>query len=299
MMTTETLKRHERIRLICQLASAALFNGFVKGFAKGRIFTGKTKMLCVPVLNCYSCPGALGSCPIGALQTVLGGADHSFPFYALGTIMLFGVILGRLICGFLCPFGLVQDLLNRIPAKTIIIPAHIDRPLRYLKYGILVILVLLLPLLLTDGYGISQPYFCKLICPAGTMEGGISHLLLNRDLQKLAGALFGWKLFLLLMVLVGAVFIPRCFCRYICPLGAFYSLFNRFSLYRMELDKTKCVGCKECERVCPMEVKVTRDTNDGECIRCGRCRAACPSGAISCGLLPLSNKTKELKPKNE
>ena len=290
-MRKELLKRHECIRLCSQFAAAALFNGFIQGFAKGKIFTGKTKMLCVPVLNCYSCPGALGSCPIGALQTVLGGARHSFPFYALGTMMLFGVILGRLLCGFLCPFGLVQDLLNRIPGKKIIIPAHIDRPLRYLKYGVLLIFVLFLPLCFTNSYGISQPYFCKLICPAGTLEGGIPHLLLNSELRGLAGLLFGWKLFLLLIVLVGAVLIPRCFCRYICPLGAFYSLFNRFSLYRMDLDKAKCIGCKECEQVCPMSVKVTQSINDGECIRCGRCRAACPAGAISCGFQPLGSKT--------
>ena len=293
MMTTETLKRHERTRLICQSASAALFNGFVKGFAKGRIFTGKTKMLCVPVLNCYSCPGALGSCPIGALQTVLGGAGHSFPFYALGTMMLFGVILGRLLCGFLCPFGLVQDLLDRIPARKIAVPIHIDKPLRRLKYCILVVFVLLLPLLFTNSYGISQPYFCKLICPAGTLEGGIPHLLLNSELRSLTGTLFGWKLLLLLTVLIGAVFISRFFCRYLCPLGAFYSLFNRFSLYRMELDKAKCVGCKKCERICPMTVKVTQDPNSGECIRCGKCRAVCPADAISCGFLSLNKTAKE------
>lgn len=291
LMGTGSVNRHERIRLCCQLAAAALFNGFARGFSTGRIFTGKTKMLCVPVLNCYSCPGALGSCPIGALQTVLGGTSHSFPFYALGTLMLFGVILGRLLCGFLCPFGLIQDLLNRIPVKKVPVPAHIDKPLRSLKYCILIVFVLLLPLFYTDNYGISQPYFCKLICPVGTLEGGIPHFLLNSELSSLAGALFGWKFLLLLAIVIGAIFIPRLFCRYLCPLGAFYSLFNRFSLYRMELDKGKCVGCKRCEQVCPMAVRVTQDVNDGECIRCGKCRAACPADAISCGFLPLASKT--------
>ena len=298
-MRIESVKKNERIRLCCQFAATALFNGFVQGFAKGKVFPGKTKMLCVPVLNCYSCPGALGSCPIGALQTVLGGACHGFPFYALGTLMLFGVILGRLICGFLCPFGLIQDLLNRIPVKKVTITAHIDKPLRCLKYCILVVFVLLLPLIYTDSYGISQPYFCKLICPAGTLEGGIPHLLLNSELRRLAGGLFGWKLVLLLTVLIGAVFIPRCFCRYICPLGAFYSLFNRFSLYRMGLDKNKCIGCKKCEQICPMAVKVTQDINAGECIRCGRCRAVCPTGSISSGFLPLSNKTSRTEVSTE
>ena len=104
--------RISRQRVI-QLAAAVLFNGYVIGFGKGRIFTGKSKAICVPVLNCYSCPGALGACPIGALQASLGGMKHHFPFYVLGMLMLFGIVLGRVVCGLLCPFGLVQDLLDR------------------------------------------------------------------------------------------------------------------------------------------------------------------------------------------
>ena len=287
---TPSVKSHDRFRFICQLAAAALFNGYAAGFAKGRIYSGKTKLLCVPVLNCYSCPGALGSCPIGSLQAVIGRSGHGFPFYVLGMLMLFGLVLGRLICGFLCPFGWVQDLLARIPIKKAALPLKFDKALRYLKYVILAVFVLLLPAFLTDRFGVAPPYFCKYICPAGTLEGGMPLLLMNGELRKLAGVLFGWKLLLMLIILVSAALIPRSFCRYLCPLGAFYSLFNRFSLYRMELDSSKCVGCKKCEQVCPMAVKVTAEINSGECIRCGRCKAACPEGAISCGFLPLHDK---------
>lgn len=285
-----SVKRQDRFRFFFQLAAAALFNGYAAGFAQGRIFTGKTKMLCVPVLNCYSCPGALGSCPIGALQAVIGGSGHRFPFYVLGTLMLFGLVMGRLICGFLCPFGWIQDLLTRIPIKKATLPSRVDKSLRYLKYVVLVVFVLLLPAFLTDRFGVAPPYFCKFICPAGTLEGGVPLVLLNGELRHLAGGVFFWKLFLLLAILVSAVLIPRSFCRYLCPLGALYSLFNRFSLYRMELDRAKCVGCKKCEQACPMAVEVTKDINSGECIRCGRCRAACPADAISCGFLHPRNK---------
>ncbi len=287
---TASVKSHDRFRFICQLAAAALFNGYAAGFAKGRIYSGKTKLLCIPVLNCYSCPGALGSCPIGALQAVIGGSGLNFPFYVLGTLMLFGLILGRLICGFLCPFGWIQDMLARIPIKKAALPRQLDRTLRYLKYFILVVFVLLLPAFFTDSFGVAPPYFCKFICPAGTLEGGIPLLLLDGELRKLAGALFGWKLLLLLAILIGASFIPRSFCRYLCPLGAFYSLFNRFSLYRMGLDKAKCSGCKRCEQACPMSLELTKDINSGECIRCGRCKAACPTEAISCGFPSLRDK---------
>ena len=122
---------HERFRLLIQLASAALVNGYAAGFAGCKIFTGTSKMVCLPVLNCYSCPGALGACPIGSLQAVEGGAKHNISFYVLGTLMLFGVLFGRLICGFLCPFGLVQDLLGRIPARKLHVPEKIGKPVRH------------------------------------------------------------------------------------------------------------------------------------------------------------------------
>ena len=94
---------------------AALTNGYLIGFVKGKIFTGKTKQLCVPGLNCYSCPGALGSCPIGSLQATLGSRDYKFAFYVVGFLMIVGALVGRFVCGWLCPFGLIQDLLYKIP----------------------------------------------------------------------------------------------------------------------------------------------------------------------------------------
>jgi polyferredoxin len=256
------------------------FNGYAAGFVKGKIFTGGTKGFCVPVLNCYSCPGALGACPIGALQSLLGGGSR-IPFYALGLLMLFGVVCGRLLCGFLCPFGFLQDLLHRIPVKKVQVPKRLDRPLRLVKYIVLVVLVVGLPLLATNTYGIGTPWFCKLLCPAGTLEGGIPLMVLNGSLRALAGTLFRWKVLVLLTVVIACLLIHRFFCRYLCPLGAIYSLFNRFALCRMKLDRTKCVSCGRCESACPMAVDVTRDINGPECIRCGKCAAVCPTDAIS------------------
>lgn len=270
-----------RQRLI-QLAAAALMNGYALGFQKGKIFTGPTKALCVPVLNCYSCPGALGACPIGALQTALGSRRH-FPFYVLGLLMLFGVVLGRLVCGLLCPFGLVQDLLHKIPTPKWKVPRRIDRPARYLKYVVLALLVVLLPAFAPVESGIAPPFFCKYLCPAGTLGGGIPLLIADPALRQVAGALFQWKVLVLAAVLVASIAIHRPFCRYLCPLGAFYGLFNRFSLYQMRLDRSKCVDCGQCRRCCPMDVEVTRDVNSPECIRCGRCASVCPTGAISAG----------------
>ena len=264
-----------------QLISAALVNGYIAGFQKGRIFTGGTKAVCVPVLNCYSCPGALGACPIGALQTAVGGVNHHFPFYVLGLLMLFGVLLGRAVCGLLCPFGPVQDLLHKIPSPKVRVPKGLDRPARGIKYVVLLVFVILLPAFAVTETGITPPYFCQYICPAGTLGGGIPLMLADPALRQLAGWLFNWKVLVLVVIVTASIFIHRPFCRYLCPLGAFYALFNRFSFFQMSLDAHKCVGCGACERVCPMAVEVTKDINSPECIRCGACQTACPTGAIA------------------
>lgn len=277
---TQKQKKQGRIRLSIQLLSAALVNGYAVGFAEGRIFTGPSKGICLPVLNCYSCPGALGACPIGALQAVLGGHKHNFAFYVLGMMMLFGVVLGRVICGFLCPFGLIQDLLHRIPTPKWIVPKPIDRPLRYLKYVLLVFLVILLPIFWTNSFGIAPPYFCKWICPAGTLEGAFPLMSKNVSLRSAIGALFHWKVAVLVVIVLSSIFIARPFCKYLCPLGAFYGLFHRFGWFQLHLEQSKCTGCKTCERNCPMNVEILKNINSAECIRCGKCKAVCPTNAI-------------------
>lgn len=268
-------------RRIVQIISAVLVNGYLIGFQKGRIFTGGTKAVCVPVLNCYSCPGALGACPIGSLQAAVGGMERHFPFYVLGLLMLFGIVLGRAVCGLLCPFGLVQDLLYKIPVPKRKIPKKIDRPARSVKYIVLLVLVIGLPAFAVTKTGVTPPYFCKYICPAGTLGAGIPLMIADPALRKLAGALFSWKVLVLAVILAASAIIQRPFCRYLCPLGAFYSLFSRFSFFQMRLDGEKCIGCRKCEHSCPMAVEVTKNINSSECIRCGRCRAACPTGAIT------------------
>ena len=205
-----------------QLLAAALFNGYAAGFQKGKIFTGSSKAVCVPVLNCYSCPGALGACPIGSLQAALGGIQRRFPFYVLGLLMLFGIVLGRVVCGLLCPFGLAQDLLHKIPSPKLSVPKKLDRPARYLKYAVLLVLVIVLPAFAVTETGVTPPYFCEYVCPAGTLGGGIPLLLSNPTLRQAAGALFSWKVLVLAAVAAASVLVQRPFCRYLCPLGAFY-----------------------------------------------------------------------------
>ena len=124
------MKKLQRVRHAVQAAWALLTNSYLAGFARGTLYKGRLKGLCVPGLNCYSCPGAVGSCPIGALQSVLGSRKFGFSYYVVGFLVLVGALTGRFVCGWLCPFGLIQELLHRIPFRWKIRAFPGDRALR-------------------------------------------------------------------------------------------------------------------------------------------------------------------------
>ncbi|MEF9940974.1 MAG: 4Fe-4S binding protein [Lachnospiraceae bacterium] len=280
MYVWSALALGNRLRLFVQLAFTALTNGYLVGFAKGKIFTGRTKALCVPGLNCYSCPGALGSCPIGSLQAVLGDRNYKFSFYIVGILLFVGALFGRFICGWLCPFGLIQDLFYKIPFVRKIKKLPGDRFLKWIKYILLVGFVILLPLFAVDIIGQGSPWFCKYICPSGTLTAGIPLVLSNPGLQQALGWLFTWKVVILILLLLLSVFVYRPFCRYLCPLGAIYGFFNPIAFYRYQIDKTACTDCGICQAACKFDIPVWKSPNSIDCIRCGDCRQACPHGAI-------------------
>ncbi len=276
--------RRKMIQVICAL----LYNCNFTGFAKGTIYQGELKGVCVPGLNCYSCPGAIGSCPLGSLQTALLSSKYKFPYYVLGMLLLFGVLLGRVICGYLCPFGLIQELLYKIPSKKMR-KNRWTKMLSCVKYIILVVFVIVIPLTL------AVPGFCKYICPAGTLEGGVPLITADERLRALLGGLFSWKMGILIIVIASAIFIFRSFCRFICPLGAFYGLFHKVSMVGMKVDENKCNGCNACVAHCKLDVK---RVGDAECIQCGECQSVCHRCAITFGVkqsdMTGGNKTTDL-----
>ena len=264
-------------RKIMQLYFAVLFNANLKGFITGNIYQGSSKKFCAPGINCYSCPGAIGACPLGSLQGSFS-ADHSTIYYVCGILLLYSLMFGRMICGWLCPFGLVQELVYKIKTPKMK-KSPVTRLLSYLKYAILVFFVLIVPIM----YAFRDtplPTFCKYICPAGTLEGGIGLLAnaANESYFSMLGPLFTWKFLLMVSIIVGSIFIFRLFCRFICPLGALYGLFNKISFFGIKVDNSKCTHCGLCHSTCKVDIK---HAGDQECISCGECVGVCPTKAIS------------------
>jgi len=337
----------------------------------------KAKNICSPGFNCHGCPWAVGACPIGVLA--FGSSILSFPFLALGTILLIGTLFGRLVCAFVCPFGLLQELLYRIPTPKIQLP----RATRYLKYAALLLFVFLLPALFgfkifgylhlnestyalkedkialtvkvqNDGTEpvvapqlevafrakgskevtaketasfpnitvlpgenatleglvpnrlqggevlISSPqslvtqlpqydwtYYCRL-CPNGFLIAGVPSYFAEapggnwknpdyfRDWIAVKWPVAAiTAVFLLLMILTS-----RPFCRTFCPLGALYALTAPVALSRIKLDKSACIHCHACSRVCPVDLDVPKEVGGPECLACGDCQTACPQNGI-------------------
>jgi polyferredoxin len=252
-----------------------LQNAHLPGLFSGALYRGPLKYICSPGLNCYSCPAALTSCPIGALQAVALNASLGLSLYVYGFIAAVGVLGGRFVCGWLCPFGFFQELLYRIPVAKII-PGRRLLALKWLKYGVLAVFVILIPTLAAQSGGIGLPAFCQFICPAGTLEAGLPAVALRPALRGILGALFALKLGILIFLFLLAMKLFRPFCRYLCPLGALYSFFNSVSVWRIHRQGT-CSHCGHCASVC----KLQTTPEQGECIRCGACVSDCPSRALT------------------
>jgi len=274
-----------------QALGAAAANIWLPSFFRAKIYQGPTKGICVPVLNCYSCPSAVGACPIGSLQSSLASAKlnlslarRQFGLYIVGGLAVVGSLIGRIPCGWLCPFGLIQEMVHKIPSKKFQVPKF----LTYMKYVVLLVMVIVLPLLVLDEFGGGELWFCKWICPAGTLEAGIPLAILSAGIRSRLGFLFAWKMAILAGFLVWMVFVMRPFCRTTCPLGAILGLFNKASLFRMSVDEETCTLCDLCRRKCPVNVRIYESPNSPDCIRCLQCEKVCPFGSI--GHEFLSNK---------
>ncbi len=254
-------------RRLFQIGTLVVSNSYIGSFFYNNIYQGWFKGVCVPFLNCYGCPLAVMSCPIGTLQHFV--IIKAVPFLLIGFIGIIGLVIGRMFCGWLCPFGFFQEMLYKIKTKKF----YPRKVYSYAKYVILVGLTLLV------AFWVGEPWFCKL-CPVGTLEAGIPIILWNPSgdifteagsIVSRVGLLFYTKLFILGAIVSAAVFVHQPFCRYICPMGAIWSVFNKFSLFRIKVLKDTCTFFYECHQGCPMEVHVHNSPNDLDCTRCLEC----------------------------
>lgn len=262
-------------RRLYQLFTAISANLPLYNFVTGRLYSGKLKSFPFPIMNCYACPAALYSCPIGTISHFL--VMNKVPLFALGVISAVSASFGRWICGWVCPFGLLQDLLNKVPTVKFELP----KPFVYLKYLMLVLGVLLLP------YLFKEHYFC-MVCPTGTVEAGIYWVAASSAILGMAGPFFLFKLALGSMFLYGSIFIKRPFCRYFCPLGALFSIFNKLSIVDFKVEKERCIECNLCKKSCPVNYPIYQDPNSPACLRCLNCVRVC--SVVKVNLPALSRK---------
>ncbi len=226
----------------------------------------KTGFVC-PFLYCYGCPFAAFGCPIGILQNFI--IYDQFPFFAVGSLGVYGMIFGRAFCGWACPFGTLHDMLStksrRKEVKT--------HNYWYVKY---VILFLTLAL----AWFALDTIFCKL-CPSGSLFAAIPfHLLYPGTVES--GVFLYIHIFTLVLTIISALVVSRFWCRYLCPLGAIAGAFNKVGILTIQCDKEKCKKCKSCLYVCPMGITTTEDVGTStDCILCGRCVEACPEKALN------------------
>jgi ferredoxin-type protein NapH len=258
-----------KLKRIVQTVASIIQNAYIPAIFVGGIYQGFLKKGCTPILNCWGCPLALFSCPMGALQHFIGLG--LIPFYIIGLFGTVGMIVGRMTCGWICPFGFFQDLLYKINSRKMLLPGFF----RFFKYAVLVGVAGFVV------YFTAEPWFCKL-CPDGSLIAGIPLVLFDRtgDLRALVGWHYYMKVAILITIIVFSISIKRFFCRTFCPVGAIYSIFNRFSLLKLHVDDNRCIKCESCQIKCPMHVPVYRSPGNIDCIRCLDCVKVCPTNAI-------------------
>jgi len=271
-----------------QALSTLAHNAYLAFPAAGTLYQGPLKALCGPGLNCHSCPAAVLACPLGTLQHFLASVRHAvrwgtwrLGFYVVGTLLAMGLLGGRFACGWLCPFGWLQEGLHRVPSPKLRVPPGLD----VLRYGVLALLVVGLPLLVANRLGHGEPWFCRVACPAGTLEAGGLFWLLP-GLREQAGPVLAGKLGVLAAVLGWAVVSSRPYCRTLCPLGALYGLLNRWSLLQVEHDPSLCTRCGACADGCLAGLDPREGSSRSpRCLRCLECaRVRCPNGALAVAL---------------
>lgn len=296
----EYLLKYNTFRRIAQFLSFTFFSAI--------IFNLGALPLLFPVLWTWGLQQNTAGDAFTALQFAL--YDVVFPWLALASFLIVGVLIGKSLCGWICPFGFVQDLVGFIKRKQADFSSRTHDSMVYMKYFVLGIALFVSvtfsvsKLMGTgDGYEKAIGIFTKApfttLSPAETLFGTVPKMIFNFRMALVSKSvmdamsgistlppLFWVQFFIMAFVLVFAAFIPRGWCRYFCPHGAIMAVLNRFSFLGLRRDPVKCAkgGCRLCVSACPMRVPILdlpwEKFSDPECIYCMKCADACHDKAI-------------------
>ncbi|MEM3623036.1 MAG: 4Fe-4S binding protein [Candidatus Bathyarchaeia archaeon] len=296
----QSLLKFNTLRRIIQFLSFIFFSAMV--------FNLVSQPLLLPILWTWGFQSNIVGDAFTALQLMF--YDVVFPWLALASFLITGILVGKSLCGWVCPFGFIQDLIDFAKRKKIEISPRTHESMVYVKYVILgIVLFISITFSAAKVVGVHRSYEGALgifveapfttLSPAETLFATLPNGILNFKnaiaenpaLDVLSGIaslppLFWIQLFILVGVLVFAAYVPRSWCKYFCPHGAIMAILNRFSFLGLKRDLTKCAKaeCRRCVEVCPMRVRILdlpwEKFSDPECIYCLKCVDACPNRAI-------------------
>jgi len=294
--------RIEMARKITQVCCFLLFNAVVFGLGPWPIL--------LPVLGCCGTPLKTVGEAFAVLQFTLYELSLA-ALLALASIFLIGVFSGRVLCGWICPFGFAQDLLGYIKRRHAQVSLDTHKWLIRFKYVVLAFALFVSGTLAASlamgtgtGYREALGDFAKapfnVLSPADTLFA-----ILPRIVFEIRYAILSWKTYeaavagvlavpillwvrlaIMMLIIALVIYIPRGWCRYLCPQGALSALISRFSFLGLKRDPVKCTkdGCRDCVEACPMMVRILdlpwEKFTDPECIYCLKCVDACSMKAI-------------------
>ncbi|MFQ6064596.1 MAG: 4Fe-4S binding protein, partial [Candidatus Bathyarchaeia archaeon] len=225
-----------------------------------------------------------------------------FPWVPLASFLLVAVVLGRSLCGWICPFGFVQDLLAYIKGEHMQVSLRTHQTMLNVKYFFLGATLFVSGTLAASlamgvgrsyesALGIFAPAPFNALSPSDTLFAILPRIILKAWYgvaveSLLASPLLWTRFFIMGVFLVLAVYVPRSWCKYACPHGALLAILNHFSFLGLKREPVKCTknGCRRCVEVCPMKVRILElpweKFTDPECIYCLKCIDACTAKAI-------------------
>ncbi len=282
-------------------------------FLSALIFNVESLPLLFPVLWTWGLKPNIAGDAFTAMQLTLSGwnaASVAFPWLALSSFLVAGILVGKSLCGWICPFGFIQDLVGSIKRKQTDVSVETHEMLVYVKYGVLAVILFVsgafsASKLMGGGasyekaLGIFAQAPFAVLSPSETLFATLPKMIQSfrfalfekSALDLLAGfttipPLFWIQFAIMVSVLVFAAYVPRSWCRYLCPHGAIMAVMNRFSFIGLRREPFKCEkgGCRECVQVCPTRVPILdlpwEKFSDPECIYCMKCADACKHKAI-------------------